>query len=367
MKNYKRDSLEFQARTLYNGYPIVDECSIGTLMLREPAPDNGTTDVLCDDYYGRFFTKSYKECIKYPYGETSQIPYYNNGLKVYPEIIDEFRVPYRRIPVFKVKGLDDVRLYISVIAAENPDNIILFRGQNKYYSIPRTDEDRLWLFGDSKAKEPSFLPSYLRPNQKTEYISLCSAWHQLASILLNDLNHDNNDMIPPYLRLMEEFHLFSLGIAQHYGLPSVGIDLTDKLETALWFAVNYLKTGGEGTTSSEVIGDEAKDAAIYVFRCDKRAVSRYNFGLEKYAGCHRPLAQSAWFHHGGWGLAKNQIALQLMCAFHVDATWEEFLPNDFFNTLFPKREVDYFLDFFIKMQRRFEGSKVGELLKGLYY
>ena len=366
MKSYNRDRLEFRARALYNGYPIVDECSVFAPFVKEAPSDERESQVLCDDFYGRFFTTGFQDCLHYPYGQTVKMPFYKNGLTRYPEIIDELRVPYRRIPIFKVKDLNDIKLFTDVMKDKNPDNIILFRGQNKLYLIDRPKEEKDWLYGDENVKEPSFLPSFLRPNQKFAYTTLCSSWHQLASILLNDLNHDNNDVIPPYLRSMEEFHTFALWIAQHYGLPSVGIDLTDNLETALWFAINYLKVGS-GTTTCEVIGEEAKDATIYVFRCDKRAIFKYNFGLEKFAGNHRPLAQNAWFHHGGWGLARNQIALQLMCGFRVNQSWNETLPSNYYNTLFPSRDDDYFLDFLIKMQAWFEGSKVGELLKGLYY
>lgn len=366
MRSFSRNSLEFKARPLYNGYPIVDECSIFAPIVKDEPPEDGTDDVLCDDNYGRFFTSEFQECLKYPYGATKEMPYYKNGLTVYPEVLDELRVPYRRIPVFKVKNLIDIRLLTDVMKERNPKYTILFRGQNKLYLIDRKCEEKKWLYGDDDVKEPSFLPSFLRPNQKASYTTLCSAWHQLASILLNDLNYDNNDVIPPNLRCTEDFHAFALGIAQHYGLPSVGIDLTDNLETALWFAVNYLKVGN-GTTSSEEIGEEANESTIYVFRCDKRAVFKYDYGLGRYAGNHRPLAQNAWFYHGGWGLAKNQIALQLMCGFRVDSKWIGLLPKDYYNTLFPKREDDYFLDFLVKMQKWFEGSKVGELLKGLYY
>ncbi len=56
MKNYNRDSLEYRARPLYNGYPIVDECSVYIPFVKEASPDDGKSQVLCDDFYGRFFT-----------------------------------------------------------------------------------------------------------------------------------------------------------------------------------------------------------------------------------------------------------------------------------------------------------------------
>lgn len=368
MKIFSVNDIEFRARTLYNGYPIVDEMhSTGCCLVQGDCKEMHDTEVLCDDFYGRFFSPSFLHNVKYPYGATDRLSFYHNGLVQFPEIVDELRVPYRRIPIFKVGNLDEIKSYAKIMKERNPDNIILFRGQNKSYQIVRSQEEIELLYGNINVKEPSFLPSFLRPNNKVDYTSLCSAWHQLASILIHDLNCDCGGKIQEDFRMVENFHTFSLGIAQHYGLPSVGVDLTDSLETALWFALNYLNGNGDGSTSYELIGPEVSDATIYLFRCDKRCITKYDYGLEEFVGSHRPQAQNAWFFHGGWGLAKNQMALQLMCGFRVDASWEHDLPKEYFETLFPGRDKDYFLDFFIKMQNWFDGTQIGELLKGLYY
>ena len=367
MKDFSTNDIEFKARQLFNGYPIVDEVSFACDIEENGVTEELCSEILCDDNYGRFFSACLLSKVKFPYGDTELLPYYNTGLENLSEIVDELRVPYRRIPIFKVGCINDVKGLTEKMIANNPNHIVLFRGQNKLYQITRTDEEKKMLYGDSSIKEPSFLPSFLRPNQYIGYTSLCSTWHQLASILIHDINCDFKNAIPAYLRSMEEFHTFALGIAQHYGLPSVGVDLTDKLETALWFALNYLNVKGDGSTSYTLIGPEATEATIFIFRCDKRCITKYSYGLDDFVGNHRPLAQNAWFYHGGWGLAKNQMALQLMCGFRVDCSWESDLPKDYFKQLFPSKEDDYFLDFFIKMQKMFEGTKVGELLKGLYY
>lgn len=368
MKIFSINDIEFRARPLYNGYPIVNEAHATSCCLGQgDCKEMHDTEVLCDDNYGRFFSSSFLSNVKYPYGDSNRLPYYNNGLVRFPEIVDELRVPYRRIPIYKVRNLEEIKQLARIMKERNPNNIILFRGQNKSYQILRSEEDSMFLYGSKKVKEPSFLPSYLRPNNNVGYTSLCSAWHQLASSLIHDLNIDCGGKIPRYFRMGENFHTFSLGIAQHYGLPSVGVDLTDSLETALWFALNYLKVKGDGSTSYELIGPEVNEATIYLFRCDKRCITKYDYGLEEFVGSHRPLAQNAWFFHGGWGLAKNQMALQLMCGFRVDASWYQDLPKGYFETLFPSKEQDYILDFFIKMQKWFDGTQIGELLKGLYY
>lgn len=158
---------------------------------------------------------------------------------------------------------------------------------------------------------------------------------QEYAILIYDLNCDCGGKIQEDFSKVENFHTFSLGIAQHYGLSSVGVDLTDSMETALWFALSYLKVNGDGSTSYVLIGPEVSDATIYLYRCDKRCITKYDYGLEKIVGSHRPLTQNAWFVHGGWGFAKNQMALQLMCGFRVDASWEHDFPRNILKLFSP--------------------------------
>ena len=141
MKSFSVNDIEFRARTLYNGYSIVDEvhatsCYLG---LRD-CKEMHDTEVLCDDYYGRFFTPSFLYNVKYPYGATDRLSFYHNGLVQSPEIVDELRVPYRRIPIFKVGNLDEIKSLAKIMKERNPDNIILFRGQNKSYQIVRSQE-----------------------------------------------------------------------------------------------------------------------------------------------------------------------------------------------------------------------------------
>lgn len=162
-----------------------------------------------------------------------------------------------------------------------------------------------------------------------------SSLMQEYAFLIHDLNCDSGGKEQKGFRMVENFHTFSLGIDQHYGLPSVGVDLTDSLETTLWFALKYLKVNGDGSTSYEIIGPEVSDATTYLFRCDKRCITKYDYGLEKFVGSHRPLAQNSWFVHGGRGFAKNQMALQLMCGFRVDASWENDFPRNILKLFSP--------------------------------
>ena len=119
---------------------------------------------------------------------------------------------------------------------------------------------------------------------------------------------------------IELFHLLALGLAQHYGLPSVGLDLTDDLKVALWFAIYKATYSSKEPVKAELVKDEDNEATIFVFRCHPRSVYRYS-DLVKGIGAHRPDAQRAYFNYCGWGLAKNQFILII--------TMEDSLPVNF--------------------------------------
>lgn len=60
MKEFSANAIEFKARNLFNGYPIVNEASCGC----RPADGDETAKkqnkkLVCDDYYGRFYSSCF--------------------------------------------------------------------------------------------------------------------------------------------------------------------------------------------------------------------------------------------------------------------------------------------------------------------
>jgi hypothetical protein len=356
----------------YNCYPILNEVAFNSISALKT--DTEFVDYFhLDDYYGRFLKENYYEQAT-PYGSKEAMKYYPNSIGL--DIVDEFQVPYRKIPIFQLESLSSLNDIVISIRKENPDFDILLRGQTKTYYINREDHEKIKLFGDREVKEPSFLPSHLRND--FDEIFMQSLWQSQADYLLRYIEgklHRSQkwEQLSDYqanIRHVREGHLnipFSLGIAQHYGLPSIGLDLTTNIEVAAWFACNSIRIDSEGQTTTNAL-ENTDNSTIYVFRCPRSSV--YSYQNIKPAGFPegRPDRQSAWFSHVGWGYAKNQLASYLISAFKINSDIHGQLPKNFEAHLFPSISDDQILEYFISARK--DAKYVGEVkraLQKIYY
>lgn len=361
MQAIGKDALLFKYRILYNGYPIVNEFSQGALPLPYPVDKYDVEKVYFDDNYGRFFTGDFLNQKAMVYGGI--LLDYDHGANITLERVDSLMVPYRLIPVFKANNLQEIELAVEQMKRHRPDNTFLFRGQGQIYTIDRSEEEKMELFGCfMPVKEPSFHPSFIR--SKLNYDKVVSAWHNVCALLTEELMKSYPGVFLDF-RQRELFHLLALGLAQHYGLPSVGLDLTDDLKVALWFAIYKATYSSKEPVKAELVKDEDNEATIFVFRCHPRSVYRYS-DLVKGIGAHRPDAQRAYFNYCGWGLAKNQLALDLACAFRVDASFAKELPENYIEHLFPKKEDDEVLRILLQIKDMYQGTELGEMMEKIY-
>lgn len=355
------ESVAFKCRHLLNGYSITNEMSRYILPM---SLDHGfnPTKVYLDDNYGRFYSGEVLNDISGIYGNPL-MSYYDHGGHISLPVIDVIHVPYRKIPVYEAKRIADIAPHLKEFADYSKNHTILLRGQNSFYQLQRDDpKDLDTLYLNSKVKEPSFLPSMTRRN--LNYYEIVSIWHNVAALLLQRLK-EKNSAIADTLRYRELFHLFSLAVAQHYGLPSVGLDLTDDIRVALWFAIYKATYSNSEPVKAELISSSCDTATIYVFRCDKRTYFKFSDVIGD-IGNNRPIAQHAYFNHCGWGMQRNQMALQLMCAFRVDSSMAKELPSDYVRTLFPRIEDDEVLRNLLDIKEMYKGTSISKLLEGLY-
>ncbi len=357
MKTIKKNDPRLAYPRIFNLRPIFNEVSKGC------CADSDFMEEECflDDYYGTLYSCSDLKH-KNVYGVSNQMKYYDcmgPDEKKY-EIIDELRVPFRKIPIYKVSNNDQAKSIIDSVKKYNPDYQILFRGQGKCYTIHRSDKEKELLYGDSAVKEPSFLSSHSRPDIDLDEKFLINLWNWQGRFLLESLS------VKMRARLSDDDYFeflcskmgiegttllsyFSLGMAQHYGLPSVGLDLTDNFSTAICFASNSFK--GDADNNLNVKKNENfNDSMIYVFRCPKNAVFSYASIKPNFFPKCRPDCQNAWFGNVGWGLAKNHMALYLACCIKVtENMYAEIAPN-FVKTLFPSSKDDPVLAHFLRMK-----------------
>lgn len=357
----------------YNAYPLRNETSpAGIRVGRHPSRYGA---VYIDDYYGRIFDQE-SEMIAPKYGLSAKMrPYVPiPSLKV----TDELRVPYRKIPIYEVGKMDVAERVLLELRGQNRGHDILARGQTRTYFLERDPEESVYFYGEEKVKEPSFLPSHLRKNFDAHFLKCM--WQSQAAILLNDIGHDlaasssESDMAA-YRKMMSElrnspgFILFALGIAQHYGLPSVGLDLTDRLDVACWFATHTITTSESGEAQTAMI-DFTLDQAptLFFFRCPKDAVFQYTVVKPREIPEGRPDHQSAWFGHVGWGAASNQLGSYLMCGFRLTSDIMSQLDDKLTHKLFPGASSDPLLKHFMTMRNleKYEGE-ARRALQGIYY
>lgn len=160
--------------------------------------------------------------------------------------------------------------------------------------------------------------------------------------------------------------MWGFATAQHYGLPSVGLDVTNDIDVALFFALHTFNTNAEGITTATRAPSTAAPI-IYglggftdyeLFNDSKLAPTRLL--------CTRPAAQSAMFFSTGWGHAPNNAAQRIYVALKLvgHESWKfDLQPSHYF----PKPQDDEFLRFLLDRKSEFKMPLIQDMLSKIYY
>ena len=349
----------------FNMQAIKNEISIHSL-------ENLTNDAkeyYLDNEYGRLINPKTSS----PYGNTNKLSYYINNNW---DVVEAFRVPFRKIPIFKLEDISQIKTTISKLKNDNESYETLIRGQTKWYPVElRSKNDLSFLYGDENSKEPSFHPSFLRSDFNEVFIN--SLWENQIALMLNDVGIDlskvltasdknkyDEDVIK--IKGSSDFTSISLGYAQHYGMPSIGLDLTKDLKVATWFASHKFDNNNGFCTIRKL--EDFSHSTLFIFRCPKDTVFSHHKIKPKFINNTRPDRQDAWFCHAGWGSSKNQLASYLVCGFRLnDSVFKLFEPS-YSKYLFPSRKEDLVLNFFLEMKENKKGvGEVKRALDKIYY
>jgi len=356
----------------YNVYPVHNEVSFAG-GLQSSGADYG--EMYIDDYYGRVFNGRGGQGLA-QYGVTKKLGYYASFPSL--EVVDELRVPYRRVPIYRAENLGVIQQVFEETKAVNNSYRMLLRGQTKTYMILREPSESMHFYGEEEVREPSFLPSHLRHTLDPFFLKCM--WQSQAALLFNYLafvlgQSHGVEAGRAFLQKAEGFRhspffmLFALGIAQHYGLPSVGLDLTDRLDVACWFATRTLSTDASGKSTIGRASFGAEHApTIFIFRCPPDAVFDYRHAKVDGLPDGRPDKQGAWFGHVGWGAASNQLASYLVCGFRLESDVANQIDPGLDTDLFPSRSKDPILNYFMSVRNnpKYEGE-ARRALQGVYY
>lgn len=296
-------------------------------------------DFVIDQYYGQAYNAMELRPAAI-YGLTKDLPSYSGDeLENYGFL----RVPFRRIPRRIVHSRKELQTLLGSIKSKDSNLRILLRGQTHEYFINRSPETTQWLYGEDTVLEPSLQTSASRREPALEEV--LPEWCALLKIFLRLEVEETALYSYDDFSTFYGFPLYSLALAQHYGLPTSGLDVTDNLDVALFFALmKYTKSTDSHRATYSQMKDITHMPVIYVLA----PTEQQQFDYERFRGDGfpqgRPDAQSAHFLHIGWGYSNNACASRIFLALYLDPHGDfGSIPNP--EELFPSGDKDRFATF----------------------
>ncbi|QNP45647.1 FRG domain-containing protein [Sphingomonas sediminicola] len=253
------------------------------------------------------------------------------------------------VPVYEVGSIEEAREIVAQIPIHDEENGIFFRGQTGFYTLDRPRRVKRLLFGNSCAIEPSLPTSASRHRHEYDPAHFSLRFflehHVIPEIM------DGEDWKDAWRASVTDPELAidyaMMAFAQHYGLPSHGLDVTTSLDVATWFATQKYSSAG-GIAQYNVL--EASGwpkrrrewPTVFVFQnvswslqCSLQDCRELEaFGLRAL----RPERQSARFFLGGHSEHRNRLAETAVCVLRLKPASYETTCD--FGYLFPSPDED---------------------------
>lgn len=285
------------------------------------------------------------------------------------------RVPFRRVPIINVHSFDELLHLVERVESRNTDIRGVWRGQVRQYQLSRSEDDLLRLYGDASVVEPSLLPSASREN--IYFPEHFEAWSGLLDLYIEQRLEALSAADPSQqerlryeaqnFRCSYRYRLWGLATAQHYGLSSVGLDVTNSIHVALFFALHSFTTDPATGAMSMERADHSESPVIYgLGGFDKHDLLDDEHLAPAWLQCARPAAQGANFFATGWGDAGNKAAGRIYVAIRLvnHVAW---LPQQTLQKIFPSTQQDSFLKFLLESRELFTEPFIQSLLKKIYF
>jgi hypothetical protein len=318
----------------------------------------GASDWFVDSFFGQLYTgvSIHSEGI---YGITSEMPHYPEDKLAN---FGYLRVPFRRIPRRIIKSKTELYALVGSLRRANPAHELLFRGQVTEYMLNRSKKASLLLYGEEQVLEPSLTASAVRKGVDIDEFTL--SWTFILKDYycryVDELSEtasasEKRGIFDEYRRFQFSYtqELFSLALAQHYGLPSVGLDLSTEPDVALFFAFNrFVRTEKRSPYARyERATTTNGPPVLYVLAPQDRFQLDYKHLKPRSFPTARPDAQRARFMHTGWGLNQNYAAKRILVALYLDLSESDIDSIPKAEDLFPRLEDDSFAQFLLKIRK----------------
>jgi len=301
------------------------------------------------------------------------------------DIVGSVRSKHYAVPIIEIRSCDELARITGLLdaAADRlkptkhvaPDARVWYRGQTRSYLLQRPELVSRFLFGRPGVQEPS-LPG-AAPRRRLNYFKVHSF---LSTMLQAEIYRRGSRHGEPFDLTYERWRelasspgswdLGVMALAQHYGIPTTGIDVTHDPGVALWFATNALKRREDGQYTYRELSarnwpsSTADWPVIYAILPVVHSLDGAirDIDLLKPLGIHalRPARQKGAFFMGATGLHRNRLAEALVCVLRLaPGAWES---GYGYRQLFPPVEEDEMYAWMIDLRARYTHGDIGGLL-----
>jgi len=255
------------------------------------------------------------------------------------------------VPVVDIGSSEELTTQLARIPLRHKEGLF-FRGQRRLYLLQRHDAVRKMLFAESCSDEPSLTTAASR---EADY-DYDKVHFGLKAFLEEDIlrrtDGGESDLLERWrsAALAPDCRLDRavLALAQHYGIPSHGLDVTTSEDVALWFATNLFSRDEAGAAMYTALriedwpADREKWPVIIVCQTVTDSIKQSLDDCQELASfgfvARRPREQRARFFQGGHSDHQNRLAEAVVCIFRLaPGTYET---KSTFGSLFPSPEED---------------------------
>jgi hypothetical protein len=251
-------------------------------------------------------------------------------------VVGYTRAAAHRIPCVEARSTQELTRAVDKIQRIAPGPL-LFRGQTQHFSVNRPGFVNEMLYGTRIVDELSLTTAASRAKFEWDHFQYRFQL-QAQGLLYADLParcFDTREMDPEGTLRFDDvevsrryawwegdwpaFEQACMGIAQHYGIPTDGLDLTSNLGVALWFATSTYRAGrsADGSPTSwyaPLQPNSGRRPVIYLICADVSVESQTPIPTLGGLRSVRAERQHAHLHFGGRGMHTNLCATETIAA-----------------------------------------------------